>query len=152
MTLAKPLAAGLPIGAVLMTERVASSLRPGCHGSTFGGGPVVCRAALEVLERVRQPAVLEDVRQKGERISARLQSMVGIEEVRGRGLLLGVRTRFPASEVVEAAFAHRLLLVPAGKEIVRLLPPFVVGDEEIEEGLSRLGRALRELEQGKAAR
>ena len=149
MTLAKPLAAGLPIGAVLMTEHVAGSVQPGSHGSTFGGGPVVCRAALEVLERVRQPEMLEEVVQKGERIRTRLASMTGIEEVRGRGLLLGVRTPFPAPEVVAAAFEQRLLLVPAGKEIVRLLPPFVVRDAEIDEGLGRLARTLQSMEPGK---
>lgn len=147
LTLAKPLAGGLPMGAVLMTEEVAASVKPGDHGTTFGGGPLVAGVARAVLAEIAAPAFLAEVRRKGDLLTGHLEGIQArhpgrILEIRGRGLMRGVRLSAPISPVVAAAQEAGLLLVGAGPEVIRLLPPLTVSDEELAEAMERLEGAL----------
>lgn len=145
MTLAKPLAGGLPMGAVLLSDRVAGAIRVGDHATTFGGGPLVSAAALAVLERVSDPSFLAGVRERGEHVVAALQPLVGegiVRGVRGRGLLLGVELTQSASEVVARGLEAGVLLVPAGADVVRVIPPLSIEIEELDRGLALLSGVL----------
>jgi predicted acetylornithine/succinylornithine family transaminase len=147
MTLAKPLAGGLPMGAVLLTERVASALQPGDHATTFGGGPLVASAALAVCRKIGEPAFLEEVRRKGELVSERLGAIALANErvvaVRGAGLIWGIEMDVAAADVVAAALDERLLLVGAGPRVVRLVPPLTTSDEDLTQGLDLLEKVLQ---------
>ena len=153
VVLSKALGGGLPLGAVLLTESVASALSPGIHGTTFGGGPVTTAAAGWVLERVRKPAFLARVRRHGKRLRAGLDALVtrhaALTGTRGLGLLLAIKLAadapFGPLDVVNAARAHGLLLVRAGERAVRLLPPLTVSADEIDQALARLDAALHSL-------
>ncbi len=145
MTLAKPLAGGLPMGAVLVTERVASAIQPGDHATTFGGGPFVSLIALHVLGRVSDPAFLAKVRDDGEFVRASLETWVGsdgVVGVRGRGLLWGIELDRPAGPLVGRALDAGLLVVTAGERVLRLVPPLVIERDELESGLSILRSVL----------
>lgn len=144
MTLAKPLAGGLPMGAILMTERVAEHLRPGHHATTFGGGPLVATVALAVLEVLSAPEFLADVRRKGALFRDRLAALDSplVAEIRGRGLFVGLKLRVPPRDVRMAALDEGLLVVPAGDDVLRFLPPLNVADAELDEAVVRLERAL----------
>jgi predicted acetylornithine/succinylornithine family transaminase len=145
LTLAKPLAGGLPMGAVLMTKRIAAAVRPGDHGTTFGGGPLVSAVARVVVERLSDPALLAEVSRKGERVRAVLGPLVGqhgIRDLRGRGLIWGVELEGPAAPVVARAFEAGLLITTAGERVLRLLPPLVIEEDEFEVGLSILREVL----------
>ncbi len=149
MALAKPMAGGLPIGAVLMTEQIADSLHPGCHGTTFGGGPVVTAVALAVLNEVAQPAFLENVTHKGAFLRSRLEKIHSnlIEEVRGMGLMLGVRVNIDPKRVMKSAWNHRLLVTTAGADVVRFLPPLNATEDDLNDAVERFATTLAELEQ-----
>jgi acetylornithine/N-succinyldiaminopimelate aminotransferase len=145
LTLAKPLAGGLPMGAVLLTERVAATIRPGDHATTFGGGPLVSAVALSVLQRIAQPEFLADVRARGDQIRAACASWAASGQVRsgrGVGLMWGIELDAPAGPVVARALDAGLLVLTAGEKVVRLLPPLVIGESELATGLDRLGAAL----------
>lgn len=146
LTLAKPIAGGLPMGAILMTEEIAATIKPGDHGTTFGGGPFVATVAEHVLERVSNPALLDAVKQEGARLGEALDAMRArtgrIREVRGAGLIWGIDVHEPAADVVARARDEGLLLVGAGDYTIRLLPPLVATRADIDEGLRRLERAL----------
>jgi len=148
MALAKPMAGGLPIGAVLMTEAIADQLHPGCHGTTFGGGPVVTAVALAVLNEVGKPAFLESVARKGEHLRSRLAEIQSplIEEVRGMGLMLGVRVNIDPKLVMKTAWNHRLLVTTAGADVVRFLPPLNATEEDLKDAVERFATTLAELE------
>jgi acetylornithine/N-succinyldiaminopimelate aminotransferase len=145
LTLAKPLAGGLPMGAILLSERVAAAIQPGDHATTFGGGPLVATVALEVLERVAQPSFLAHVREMGRHLEAIVRGWngLGVRDVRGRGLMWGLVLDRPAAPVVDAALGAGLLVITAGERVIRLLPPLVIGREELEDGLNRLHGALQ---------
>jgi acetylornithine/N-succinyldiaminopimelate aminotransferase len=146
MTLAKPLAGGLPMGAVLLTEEVAQAIQPGDHATTFGGGPLVAQAALAVCGRIGDAGFLAEVRRKGDLVTERLGALAlrreGVVAVRGAGLIWGVEIAGNASDVVAAALDARLLLCGAGQHVVRLVPPLTISDEELIDGLSILEAAL----------
>jgi acetylornithine/N-succinyldiaminopimelate aminotransferase len=143
ITAAKALAGGLPIGALLTGERLAEVLVPGDHGSTFGGGPVVCAAALAVLEILDDPSLLARVGELGERLAAGLERLPHVRAVRGRGLMLACDIDLSAPEVVRRALLEqRLALNATGPATVRLLPPLILTEADVEEGLERLGSAL----------
>ena len=144
MAIAKPLAGGLPIGAALMTQRVADVMGVGDHGSTFAGGPLVCRAAEVVLDRVSSPGFLQDVVARGERLVAGLLALDSerIVEIRGLGLMIGVELDVPVKGVVEAAREAGVLLIGAGETTLRLCPPLIVGEAEIDLAVATIGRAL----------
>ena len=146
MTLAKPIAGGLPMGAILMTEEIAAAIQPGDHGTTFGGGPFVASVARHVLDRVANPALLDSVRTNGEWLGESLKEMAGrtgrIRDVRGAGYIWGIDVHEPASEVIPRARDEGLLLVGAGDHTLRILPPLVATRADLEDGLRRLERAL----------
>jgi predicted acetylornithine/succinylornithine family transaminase len=143
VTAAKALAGGLPIGALITGERLAEVLVPGDHGSTFGGGPVVCAAALAVLEILEDPGLLARVGELGERLAAGLERLPHVQAVRGRGLMLACDVEVSAPEVVRRALLQqRLVLNATGPATVRLLPPLNLSEAEVDEGLERLGAAL----------
>ena len=139
VTLAKGLANGLPIGALLVADGAVGAFTPGDHGSTFGGNPVSCAAALGVLETVDE-ALLENVRKRGSQLTAGLEGLAGVVSVRGRGLLLGAVIDGNAAEAVDAARGDGLLVLTAGDDVVRLAPPLAVTGDEVDEALSVLAR------------
>jgi predicted acetylornithine/succinylornithine family transaminase len=146
MTLAKPIAGGLPMGAILMTEQIAASIQPGDHGSTFGGGPFVASVASHVLDRVSDPGLLESVRRGGQWLGEALRDVAArtgkIRDVRGVGFIWGIDVHEPAAEVIRRAREEGLLLVGAGDYTLRILPPLVATQADLEEGLHRLERTL----------
>ena len=136
VTLAKPLAAGLPLGALLGRDELAQNLGPGSHGSTFGGGPLPCRLALAFLDAVEQEGLLAAAETRGRRLMTGLRALAKdggpIEEVRGRGLMIGVVLRGKASEMTDALLERGIVAGTAGERVLRLLPPFVITDGEID--------------------
>ena len=146
MTLAKPLAGGLPMGAVMLVERVAREIRPGDHATTFGGGPLVASAALAVCQRIGAPEFLAEVRRKGDMITRHLEALVrdrgDVVEARGAGMLHGLVTHTPAAEIVARALEARLLLCGAGVNVVRIVPPLTISDEDLQRGLGILSEVL----------
>jgi acetylornithine aminotransferase len=141
VTLAKGLGNGLPIGALLVRDGVATAIGPGDHGSTFGGNPVACAAACAVVEAIDE-ALLENVAARGAQLADGLAGLPGVEEVRGRGLLLAGRLDRDAGQVVDECRARGLLVLTAGPDVLRLLPPLVVGEAEVAEALGVLGEVL----------
>jgi acetylornithine/N-succinyldiaminopimelate aminotransferase len=141
VTLAKGLANGLPIGALLVADDVAGALGPGAHGSTFGGNPVSCAAASAVVNALGDD-LLDSVREQGAALAAGLDGFAGVMSVRGRGLLIGAQTADPAATVVEAAREQGLLVLTAGENVVRLAPPLTISSDDAGEALSILGRIL----------
>jgi predicted acetylornithine/succinylornithine family transaminase len=146
LTLAKPLAGGLPMGAILMTDEIAATIKPGDHGTTFGGGPFVSSVALHVLERLADPALLAHVREVGEWFGEELNEIAHrtsrIRQVRGVGLMWGVDVMGTAAHVVSEAFEAGLLLCSAGEYTVRILPPLVATRDELALGLGILEDVL----------
>lgn len=139
VTLAKALANGLPIGALLVADDAPRGLEAGDHASTFGGNPVVAAAASAVLDAIDEE-LLANVRARGAQLAAGLAALPGVDEVRGRGLLLGAELDRPAAEVVDAARAEGLLVLSAGERVLRLTPPLVLAEAEAEEALDILRR------------
>jgi len=146
MTLAKPLAGGLPMGAVVLSDAVAETLKPGDHGTTFGGGPLVSSVALAVLRTVSEAEFLSRVRSVGEHLEAGLRSIAarhsGVADVRGLGLMQGLVLHGQAAPVVSRARGLGLLVVSAGVDVVRFVPPLVITEQEVDAGLAILAEAL----------
>jgi predicted acetylornithine/succinylornithine family transaminase len=144
MTLAKPLAGGLPIGATLLTQRVADAIKPGDHGSTFAGGPLVCCAAQVVFDRVNDPRFLAHVREMGDFLKARLQALPStkVVAVRQAGLLCGVELNTAAAPVIAAARDRGLLVINAGEQVLRLAPPLIIEPQQIDEAVTILAACL----------
>ena len=146
VTSAKGLGGGLPIGACLCSEALADVLNGGMHGSTFGGNPVVCAGALEVLRRVNDPAFLQKVEENGAYFREKLAAIPGVENVRGLGLMNGADVSpslgKTAGDVANACLAEGLLILTAHGAL-RFLPPLVITKEEIDEGLEKLKAALQ---------
>jgi acetylornithine/N-succinyldiaminopimelate aminotransferase len=147
MTLAKPLAGGLPVGAILMTEEVASHMHPGDHGSTFAGGPLVTSVAKTVLERVSQPEFLAHVTEVGDYLMERLSEINSplISEVRGRGLMVGLELTVDVGPLVSEGYKHGLLLVNAGENVLRFVPPLVMEKQHIDTLVEKLTLMLGEM-------
>ena len=147
MAVAKGIGGGFPLGAVLATEEAAKGMTAGTHGSTFGGNPLAAAVANAVLDVMLEPGFFEAVQAKALRLRqelARVKDEHGdsVLEVRGQGLLTGVRLKPPSADVVKACMDQKLLTVGAGDNVVRLLPPLTVSDAEISEATSRLSKAL----------
>ncbi len=146
LTLAKPMAGGLPMGAVLMTSEVASAIKPGDHGTTFGGGPFVASVASYVVDRLSDPALLAHVRDTGAWFGAQLQDIAQrtgrIRGIRGVGFMWGLDVMGTAAHVVSEALAAGLLTCTAGEYTVRLLPPLIATQDELAEGLAVLENVL----------
>jgi acetylornithine/N-succinyldiaminopimelate aminotransferase len=141
VTLAKGLANGLPIGALLVADAAPAGFEPGDHGSTFGGNPVVTAAACAVVEAIDEE-LLANVRARGAQLVEGLRSLAGVVQVRGRGLLIGAELERPAAEVVDACRELGLLVLSAGPNVLRLTPPLVLTEAEAAEGLALLADAL----------
>ena len=146
LTLAKPLAGGLPMGAVLVSDRVAAALAPGDHATTFGGGPLVATVALEVLRTIADPDFLAEVRAKGAWLGERLARLAAqarrVRAVRGRGLMWGIELAEPAAPVIAAARERRLLVLTAGPNVIRIVPPLTIGRDDLERGVAVLAEVL----------
>ncbi|RBO55098.1 acetylornithine transaminase [Rhodovulum sp. BSW8] len=146
MMIAKGIGGGFPLGAVLATEAAAAGMTLGTHGSTYGGNPLACAVGKAVLDIVAEPAFLDEVNRKAGLFRQRLEGLVAshpdiFEEVRGSGLMLGLKCRAAASDLVQAGYAQHLLTVPAADNVVRLLPPLTITDDEIAEAVARLDAA-----------
>jgi acetylornithine/N-succinyldiaminopimelate aminotransferase len=150
MPLAKALGGGFPIGACLATTEAAKGMTPGTHGSTFGGNPLAMAAGNAVLDVMLAPGFLEHV----QRMSLLLkQKLAGVcdrypdiaNEVRGEGLLTGIKAVIPAGDLSNALRDEKLLTVAAGENVVRMLPPLIVSEAEVEEAVKRIERACAKL-------
>ncbi|HEY9053596.1 MAG TPA: aspartate aminotransferase family protein [Rectinemataceae bacterium] len=148
--LAKGLAGGVPVGAVLARGLCADTLQPGDHGTTFGGNPLAAAAANVVLSELSKPGFLAEVERKGEKIRAAIRSWKSplVKEVRGMGLMVGIGVTLPPGDIVTACRSNGLLVLTAGDDTIRLLPPLVITDEEIDRGLSAMESALGTLAKG----
>jgi len=146
LTLAKPIAAGLPMGAVLMNDEIAASIKAGDHGTTFGGGPFVARIAEYVLSRLADPSLLEAVRTNGAWFGGELRELARrtgrIRGVRGVGYIWGIDVMGTAAHVVSEAQAAGLLVCSAGEYTVRILPPLIATRDELAQGLAILEKVL----------
>jgi predicted acetylornithine/succinylornithine family transaminase len=147
VTLAKPIAGGLPMGAVLMNSEIAAVMKPGDHGTTFGGGPLVASVALHVVKRLADPALLEQVRANGAWLGEGLRAVMRrtgrVRAVRGAGLMWGMDVVEPAAGVVARAMEAGLLILSAGEYTLRLLPPLVMSRDDLGKGLESLEQVLR---------
>jgi acetylornithine/N-succinyldiaminopimelate aminotransferase len=146
MTLAKPLAGGLPMGAILLTQAVADVVEPGDHGSTFAAGPLVCSVAHAVFKQINTSEFLTEVKAKSEYLATKLHAEVAtsplIEGVRGKGFIWGLVSVPPAGEIVAEARNHGLIILVAGPNVVRLLPPLTMTQPEIDVLVERLVKTL----------
>ena len=149
LTLAKPLGAGLPIGATLVNERVAQAIEPGDHGSTFAGGALVTTVAYEVLQRLSNPTFLEHVRLNGQYLLEQLQHLTSphVVAVRGRGLMCALELDVAVQPLIERGYAHGLLLVSAGTNTIRFVPPLIVETSHIDQMIAILQTLLNELDE-----
>ena len=148
MSIAKGIAGGFPMGAVLATEEAARVLTPGTHGTTFGGNPLACAAANAVLDVMLAPGFLEGVDRKARRLWFALEDIVReqpdvLEDARGAGLILGLKARVPNTELQQAFMAEGLLTVSAGDNVVRLVPPLVLTDADIDTAVEMIRRGVR---------
>ncbi len=150
MMVAKGIGGGFPLGAVLATERAATGMTAGTHGSTYGGNPLGCAVGAKVTEIVSDPVFLAEVARKGARFRQGLESLVArhplvFQAVRGEGLMLGLKCRLAPAEVVKAGYAAGVLTVAAADNVLRLLPALNIPDEDIAEALVRLDEAAASL-------
>jgi acetylornithine/N-succinyldiaminopimelate aminotransferase len=153
MSLAKALGGGFPIGACLATADAAAGMTPGTHGSTFGGNPLAVAAANAVLDVMLKPGFFEHVQRMSLLLKQKLASVIDrhptvISEVRGEGLLIGVKAVVPSGDLVAALREQKLLTVGAGENVVRFLPPLIVTEAEIEQSVASLERACTALSGG----
>jgi acetylornithine/N-succinyldiaminopimelate aminotransferase len=153
MATAKGLGGGFPVGAVLTTEEVGSAMAPGSHGSTFGGNPLAMAVGNAVLDVVLAPGFLDHVAAMGLRLKQRLAALKDehddiIEEVRGQGLMLGLKGKVPNQSLLQALAAERMLTVQAGDNVLRLLPPLIVGEAEIDDACTKIEAACLALKTG----
>lgn len=150
---AKGIGGGFPMGACLATRDAAKGMTFGSHGTTFGGNPLAMAVGNAVLDVVLAPGFLERVEQMGLLLKQRLASLNDrhpriIAEIRGQGLMMGIKTRVPNTDFVKTALAHKIILIGAGDNVVRLLPPLIISDSEITEAIERLEAVCTELEAG----
>ncbi|GAA6211119.1 aspartate aminotransferase family protein [Hyphomicrobiales bacterium 4NK60-0047b] len=150
LTTAKGLGGGFPVGACLAKDEVARAMIAGSHGSTFGGNPLAMAAANAVLDVVLEPGFLEEIREKGLILKQKLASVTDqfpevFDMVRGEGLLLGLHAKVPPQDVVAACFDEKLLCVPAGDNVVRILPPLIATAKEFDQAITALERAASRL-------
>jgi acetylornithine/N-succinyldiaminopimelate aminotransferase len=148
MMVAKGIGGGFPLGAVLATEDAASGMTVGTHGSTYGGSPLAMAIGNAVMKTVADKTFLAEVNRKAGLLRQKLEGLVAehsdvFEGVRGEGLMLGVKCRMPNADVVKAGFDAGIITVPAGDNVVRLLPALTISDEEIAEAMTRLDRAAK---------
>ena len=146
MSAAKGIGGGFPLGAVLAKEEFAKALKPGTHGTTFGGNPLACAAGNAVLDVILAPGFLEGVERKGRKLRAEMDKLARefpqvYEDARGMGLLQGLKCVLPQGEVQAACIAEGLMAITAGENVLRLAPPLVVTDADLDEAMAMLRRA-----------
>jgi acetylornithine/N-succinyldiaminopimelate aminotransferase len=147
IAVAKPLGGGLPIGAALVADKVASLIEPGDHGSTFAANAAICAVARVVLATINTPEFLAGIREKGDYLGEALSSLLArhgdrVSEIRGRGLMWGVETTLNTGDVLTAGYEEGILLGSSGEHVIRLLPPYIVEKTEIDEAVDKLDRIL----------
>jgi acetylornithine/N-succinyldiaminopimelate aminotransferase len=150
MTIAKALGGGFPVGACLATAEAAKGMTPGTHGSTFGGNPLAMAVGNAVMDEMLKPEFIEHVRDTALLLKQRLAEIRDrhsgvVAEVRGEGLLVGLRMMPPSAEMVDELRAEKMLTVAAGDNVVRLLPPLIIGEHEVAEAIARIDRACTRL-------
>ncbi|MDE7169473.1 MAG: aminotransferase class III-fold pyridoxal phosphate-dependent enzyme, partial [Mucispirillum sp.] len=146
MSLAKGIANGVPMGAIAVKNEIAELFIPGSHGSTFGGNPLACAAGIAVIKEMTKDGFLESVVEKGHILREYISSeLAGDCVLRGEGLLIGVETKIPPRDVVEACFKKKLLVIPAGSGSVRLYPPLNICRDDLLEGAKIYVSVIKEL-------
>ncbi|MCU1300374.1 MAG: aminotransferase class-III [Candidatus Sulfotelmatobacter sp.] len=152
VAIAKPIAAGLPLGAFLAKEEFASAISPGQHGTTFGGGPLACRVALEFLAIVEDEKLLDNVNKVGAYLQQELKTIAekspAAKEVRGRGFIQGINLEIPARPIVDAALEEGVLFNSTQDTVVRFLPPFLLEEKHVDKGIRVLKKLLRKKRKG----
>jgi acetylornithine/N-succinyldiaminopimelate aminotransferase len=151
MAVAKGIGGGFPLGACLATEAVAKSMVPGTHGSTYGGNPLACAVGNAVLDRIQEPGFLDHVEKMGQILRWHLQQLAQrfpdlVVEQRGKGLIAGIKITPPIRDFVERLRDHSLLAVAAGDNVLRLLPPLIVTEADIEEAMDKIARTFEEVQ------
>ena len=144
VTMAKGLGAGLPIGGLLCNKKLSEVFNPGDHGTTFGGNPVACSGALVVLDKICNEDMLNEIKEKGEYLMQLLKDINSplIKDIRGKGLMIGVEVATTPSEIQKKALEKGLLVLTAGKNVIRLLPLLIISKEEIKEGIKILQETI----------
>jgi acetylornithine/N-succinyldiaminopimelate aminotransferase len=150
MMVAKGIGGGFPLGAVLATENAASGMTAGTHGSTYGGNPLACAVGCAVMDIVAEPSFLSEVKRKAGMLRQKLEGLVGshpdvFEAVRGSGLMLGLKCKAVNLDVVNAGYAQEVITIPAADNVIRLLPPLNITDDEIAQAIARLDAAATAL-------
>ena len=150
MMVAKGIGGGFPLGAVLATENAASGMTAGTHGSTYGGNPLACAVGCAVMDIVAEPSFLSEVKRKAGMLRQKLERLVGshpdvFEAVRGSGLMLGLKCKAVNLDVVNAGYAQEVITIPAADNVIRLLPPLNITDDEIAQAIARLDAAATAL-------
>lgn len=151
MGVAKAIGGGFPLGACLATAEAACGMAAGSHGSTYGGNPLACAVGNEVVDIMLEDGFLETVRERARTLNQKLSGLVAshpdvFESVRGEGLMLGIKCKAPAGDVVNAAYKHNLLTLTAGDNVLRLVPPLVISDEDIQLGIDKLDAAASDVQ------
>ncbi|NOD97478.1 acetylornithine/succinylornithine family transaminase [Ruegeria sp. HKCCD6228] len=151
MMVAKGIGGGFPLGAVLATEDAASGMTAGTHGSTYGGNPLGCAVGCAVIDHVATPAFLESVNRKAGLLRQKLEALIAdhpevFEEVRGSGLMLGLKCKPANIDVVNAGYDNLVITVPAADNVIRLLPPLTLTEDDIAQAMIRLDKAARQIE------
>ncbi len=155
MALAKGLGGGFPIGAILASEQAAAGMVAGTHGSTFGGNPLAMAVGNAVMDAMEEESFLKTVAENGRKLREKLEGIAArypgvIESIRGAGLMLGIKCVVPVGDMVTKLRENGLLSVPAAENVVRILPPLIIGEAEIEEGAGIIEQACRDLSSGNA--
>jgi acetylornithine aminotransferase len=147
VTLAKGLGSGVPIGCVMAAGRAAGVFGPGNHGTTFGGGPLACRAGLETLAIIEEDRLMENAAARGAQLRAgferELAGVAGVKAIRGQGLMMGIELDRPCGDIVKQALAARLLINVTQDSVIRLLPPLILSEREADEIVARLAPLVR---------
>ena len=152
MMVAKGIGGGFPLGAVLATEEAASGMTAGTHGSTYGGNPLGCAVGCAVIDQVATPAFLEGVNRKAGMLRQKLEGLIAdhpevFEEVRGTGLMLGLKCKTPNMDMVNAGYDNEVITVPAADNVIRLLPPLTLTEDDIAQAVIRLEKAATQVEE-----
>ena len=150
MTLAKPLGGGLPIGAILLTDKIAAAIEPGDHGSTFAANAAICAVAEVVFDKLSADEFRKHVMSTGDYLGEKLEALKSefptlITEVRGRGLMWGIEVTVDSGKIVSKGYDHGLILVNAGETTIRLVPPLVLDEANVDEFADKFGTILSEL-------
>ena len=151
MMVAKGIGGGFPLGAVLATEDAASGMTAGTHGSTYGGNPLGCAVGCAVIDQVATPAFLDGVNRKAGLLRQKLEGLIAdhpevFEEVRGAGLMLGIKCKAPNMDLVNAGYDNEVITVPAADNVIRLLPPLTLSEDDIAQAMIRLDKTATQVE------